>query len=34
MAFGDFFFQKMIFDKTWYKTYNSNLLAIVEMFKT
>ena len=29
-----YFLHKMIFDKTWYKTHNSELLAIVEAFKT
>ncbi len=29
-----FFFQKMIPAETWYKTYNQELLAIVEAFKT
>ena len=29
-----FFFRKMISAKTWYKTHNSELLAIVEAFKT
>ena len=28
-----FYFRKMIFAKTWYKTYNGKLLAIVEAFK-
>ena len=27
-------FQKMILTKTWYKTHNGELLAIVEAFKT
>ena len=30
----DFFFQKMISVKTRYETYNSELLAIIEAFKT
>ena len=29
-----FFFRKMIFAETRYKTYNRELLAIVEVFKT
>ena len=29
-----FFFWKMIFIETWYKTYNQELLVIVEAFKT
>ena len=34
MTFNRFFFQKMVLAKTRYKTYNSELLAIVEDFKT
>ena len=29
-----YYFQKMILAKTWYKTYDNKLLAIVEAFKT
>ena len=29
-----FFLRKMILVKTWYKTYNGELLAIVKAFKT
>ena len=29
-----FYSQKMILAKTWYKTYNDELLAIIEAFKT
>ena len=30
----EFFFKRMIPTKTWYKTYNGELLAFVEAFKT